>query len=65
MHYLQKLKNFTIFIGYSIYIAGRNYTHRCLDFIQLITLLKKLPRKKLARSSSNPTNFTRFAKFIF
>lgn len=36
-----------------------------LDFVEIITLLKRLPRKKLARSSSNPTNCSRSAESMF
>lgn len=32
---------------------------------EVLTLLKRLPRKKLARSSSNPTNCSRSAESIF
>jgi len=41
------------------------YECRRLDFIRLTTLLKKLPRKTLARSSSNPTNSARPAESMF
>ncbi|XP_024888059.1 kinase suppressor of Ras 2-like isoform X1 [Temnothorax curvispinosus] len=36
-----------------------------LDFIEIINLLKRLPRKMLARSSSNPTNCSRSAESMF
>ncbi|KAG5343977.1 KSR1 Kinase, partial [Acromyrmex heyeri] len=41
------------------------HAKRRLDFIEIIILLKRLSRKKLARSSSNPTNCTRSAESMF
>jgi len=35
------------------------------DYTEILNLFKKLPRKKLARSSSNPVNFSRSAESMF